>query len=78
MSKIIPTLKEIKDWSYRENALSQDPLRLTNYALYGCKKLSLGIDRVDKILVEYDSKYSIVGQQGNFRRKVYMILLQLL
>ena len=30
------------------------------------KKLSLGIDRVDKILVECDSKYCIVGEAWQF------------
>ena len=30
------------------------------------KKLSLGIDRVDKILVEHDSKYCIVGEAWKF------------
>jgi len=30
------------------------------------KKLSLGIDRIDKILVEHDSKYCIVGEAWQF------------
>ena len=37
MTKIIPTLKEINNWSYPQNELRQNPLHLTNYALYGLR-----------------------------------------
>jgi hypothetical protein len=37
------------------------------------KKLSLGIDRVDKILVECDSKYTIVGEAWQFSGGIHDI-----
>ena len=37
------------------------------------KKLSLGIDRVDKILVECDSKILLLAKHGNFQEGIHDI-----
>ncbi len=58
--------KKISNWSYHQNTLSTKSITFNELCPIWSKKLSLGLDRVDKFMIERDSKYCIVGEAWKF------------
>ena len=55
-----------KQWELSSRNIVKKPIKFNELCPIWSKKLSLGLDRVDKFLIERDSKYCIVGEAWKF------------
>ncbi|MGZ5471155.1 MAG: hypothetical protein ACXW0J_05665 [Nitrososphaeraceae archaeon] len=60
------SLAENKQWELSSKDMVTKSIKFNELCPIWSKKLSLGLDRVDKFLIERDSKYCIIGEAWKF------------
>ncbi|MGI9012164.1 MAG: hypothetical protein ACR2F1_13395 [Nitrososphaeraceae archaeon] len=63
-----------KQWELSSKNIVKKPIKFNKLCPIWSKKLSLGLDRVDKFLIERDSKYCIVGEAWKFQEDIMDII----
>jgi hypothetical protein len=59
-------LEENKQWELSSKSIVTKSITFNELCPIWSKKLSLGLDKVDKFMIERDSKYCIIGEAWKF------------